>query len=228
MKLLKLSSVFTWMMCLTACVSTDGVSTPVSFPAAPQYKLKSAAHWKLIAEDVAGQIKQALIAKEQTLTPIFLDEPAHPTPFERNFFPMLRSALLAQSLQISTQKEESAKLQVQVNKVSHVATYRSGTLTLLGGGLLVLRDIVTHESTYLTNAGGALAAVAADIAMTHHRPPPDLELVLSASIQKDKSYLTSNTQIYYLQSEDQFVYQHPPVMRPTSRDFPVKGAGDRR
>jgi hypothetical protein len=228
MKLLKLSSVFTWMMCLTACVSTDGVSTPVSFPSAPQYKLKSAAHWKLIAEDVAGQIKQALIAKEQTLTPIFLDEPAHPTPFERNFFPMLRSALLAQSLQISTQKEESAKLQVQVNKVSHVATYRSGTLTLLGGGLLVLRDIVTHESTYLTNAGGALAAVAADIAMTHHRPPPDLELVLSASIQKDKSYLTSNTQIYYLQSEDQFVYQHPPVMPPTSRDFPVKGAGDRR
>lgn len=228
MKLLKVGTVLTFMMCLNACVSTDGVSTPVSFPSAPQYKLKSAAHWKLIAEDFSGQIREALLTKEQSLTPIFLDEPVQPTPFERNFFPMLRAALLAQGLQVSTQAEDAAKLQVQVSKVSHVATYRAGTLTLLGGGLLVLRDIVTYDSTYLTNAGGALAAIAADIAMTNHRPPPDLELVLSASIQKEKNYLSSSTQIYYLQSEDQFVYQHPPVTAPTSRDFPVKGAGDRK
>lgn len=228
MKLLKLSAIGTLMMCLIACVSTDGVSTPVSFPSAPQYKLKSAAHWKLIAEDFASQIRQALLANEKNLIPIYLDEPQQPTPFERSFFPMLRSALLAQGLQVSTHTEDAARLQVQVNKVSHVATYRAGTLTLLGGGLLVLRDIATYDSSYLTNAGGALAAVAADIAMTHHRPPPELELILTASIQKDKQYLTSNTQIYYLQSEDQFVYQHPPLTAPTSREFPVKGAGDRR
>jgi hypothetical protein len=84
MKYLKLSAVGTLVICaaasLTACVSTDGVSVPLSFPAAAQYKLKSAAHWKLIAEDVAGQIKQTLAAQSQTATPIFLEEPSKPTP----------------------------------------------------------------------------------------------------------------------------------------------------
>lgn len=228
MKLLKLSAIGAVVMGLTACVSTDGVSTPVSFPAAPQYKLKAAAHWKLMAEDLASQIKQSLLAQEKNQVPIYIEEPVQATSFERNFLPMLRAALIAQGLQVSTRPDEAASLQVQVNKVSHVATYRSGTLTLLGGGLLVLRDIVTHDSSYLTNGGGALAVIAADVAMTHHRAPPALELVLSTSVQKDKRYLASATQIYYLQSEDLWVYQLPPVPQPTGRDFTVKGAGERK
>lgn len=228
MKLLKLCAIGTMVTGLTACVSTDGVSTPVSFPAAPQYKLKAAAHWKLMAEDLARQIQQALSGQEKNHIPVYIEEPAQPTPFERNFLPMLRASLLAQGLQVSARQDEAAVLQVQVNKVSHVATYRAGTLTLLGGGLLVLRDIYTHDSSYLTNAGGALAAIAADIAMTNHRPPPDLELILSTNVQKDKRYLASTTQIYYLQSEDQWVYQHPPAPVPTGRDFTVKGAGERK
>jgi hypothetical protein len=227
MKYLKPSAVGTLVICaaasLTACVSTDGVSVPVSFPAAAQYKLKSAAHWKLIAEDVAGQIKQTLAAQSQTAIPIFLEEPSKPTPFEKSFFPMLRDALLTQGLKVSVQSKDSGTLKVQLNKVSHVATYRTGTLTFLGGGLLVLRDIITHDSTILTNLGGALAAVSADMAMTHLRPPPDLEMVLAVSVEKNGQFLASNTQIYYLLSEDQYMYQHPPVQTPTSRDFPVKG-----
>ena len=230
MKYLKLSAVGTLVICsaasMTACVSTDGVSVPLSFPAASQYKLKSAAHWKLIAEDVAAQMKHTLSAQGQVATPIFLEEPQEPTPFERSFFPMLRDGLLAQGLKVSTQSKDAALLKVKLNKVSHVATYRTGTLTLLGGGLLVLRDIIAHESTILTNAGGALAAISADMAMTHLRPPPDLEMVLAVSVQKDSQFLASTTQIYYLLSEDQYMYQNPPVAAPTSRDFPVKGTGD--
>ena len=110
-----------------------------------------------------------------------------------------------------------------------MATYRTGTLTFLGGSLLVIRDIITHDSTILTNAGGALAAISADMAMTHLRPPPDLEMVLAVSVQKDGQYLASNTQIYYLLSEDQYMYQNPPIPptpAPSSRGFSVKGAGD--
>jgi hypothetical protein len=78
----------------------------------------------------------------------------------------------------------------------------------------------------LTNAGGALAALSADMAMTHLRPPPDLEMVLAVSVQKDSQFLAATTQIYYLLSEDQYMYQNPPVAAPTSRGFPVKGTGD--
>jgi hypothetical protein len=90
----------------------------------------------------------------------------------------------------------------------------------------VLRDIIAHESTILTNAGGALAAISADMAMTHLRPPPDLELVLAVSVQKDTQVLASTTQIYYLLSENPYIYKHPPLAAPTSRDFQVKGTGD--
>ena len=230
MKYLKLSAVGTLLMCmavsLTGCVSTDGVSTPVSFPAASQYKLKSAAHWQLIAEDVASQIKQSLLTQDQLQAPIYLDESAQPTPFEKSLIPMLRAGLLSQGLKVSSKQQDAAVLKVQVNKVSHVATYRAGTLTLLGGGLLVIRDIIAHDVTILTNAAGALAAVTADIAMTNNRPPPELELVLSVSVQRDGRYYASSNQIYYLLSEDLNMYQNMPPPPPTTRDFPVKGTGD--
>lgn len=233
MKYLKPSAVGTLVICaataMTACVSTDGVSIPVSFPAASQYKLKSAAHWQLIAEDVAAQVKQSLMAQDKLQTPIFLEEPAQPTAFEKSLLPMLRAGLLSQGIKVSSVPQDAALLKIQVNKVSHVASYRAGTLTLLGGGLLVLRDIVEHNSTILTNAGGALAAITADVAMTRYRPPPELELVLSVSVQKDGRYLASSNQVYYLLSEDLTMYQNPPPLPPpvpTSRDFPVKGTGD--
>ena len=109
---------------LTGCVSTDGVSLPINFPAGSQYKLKSAAHWQLIAEDVAIQMKRALMAQEQLQTSIYLEEPAEPTAFERSFVPMLREGLLSQGLKVSARHQDAAVLKVQVSKVSHVESYR--------------------------------------------------------------------------------------------------------
>lgn len=140
---------------LAGCVSTDGVSFPVSFPAASQYKLKSAAHWQLIAEDVAGQMKQSLMAQNHLQAAIYLEEPAQPTAFERSLLPMLRAGLLSQGLKVSVRSQDAAVLKVQVSKVSHVASYRPGTLTLLGGGLLVLREIVRHHSPVLIDRRAA-------------------------------------------------------------------------
>lgn len=221
-------SLAAWTLCLgtalTGCVSVDGVSKPASFPASPQYKLKSVAHWKLIAQDVAAQTAVSLRRRSSTNTPLYLRMPEQATPFERNFLPMLRSALLENGLKVTNQSEGAAELQIQVDRIAHAPAYRAGTLTLLGGGLLVLRDIVTHDSTYLTNAGGALAAIAADVAMTRHRPPPELELVLSVHVRHGNEYRVSQDHVYYLSSEDRYVYENPPVTAPTGRVFEVQGA----
>ncbi|WP_291915945.1 hypothetical protein [Limnohabitans sp.] len=227
MNYLALGTARTLFMCaafsLAGCVSTDGVSFPVSFPAASQYKLKSAAHWQLIAEDVAGQMKQSLMAQNHLQAAIYLEEPAQPTAFERSLLPMLRAGLLSQGLKVSVRSQDAAVLKVQVSKVSHVASYRPGTLTLLGGGLLVLREIVRHHSPVLINAGGALAAITADVAMTRNNTPPDLELILSVSVQKEGQYLATSNQVYYLSSQDLDMYQNLPL---TGRIFPVNGPGE--
>ena len=227
MKYLKLGTAGILLMStafsLTGCVSTDGVSVPISFPAASQYKLKSAAHWQLIAEDVAGQIKQSLVAQKHLQAPIYLEEPAQPTAFERSLFPMLRAGLLSQGLKVSVRSQDTAVLKVHVSKVSHVASYKPGTLTLLGSGLLVLREIALNNSSAWLNTGGALAAITADVAMTRHSTPPDLELILSVSVQKEGQYLATNNQVYYLFSQDLDMYQNLP---PTGRIFPVNGPGE--
>lgn len=229
-KNMRLSAV-AWALCvcpfLFACTSVDGVSTPVSFPASPQYKLKSVAHWKLIAQDVAAQANSVMQSRGVSDKPIFLVLPESPTPFERNFMPMLRTAMLQEGLSVARQREGAAELQVQVDRIAHVPTYRAGTLTLLGGGLLVLRDMVTHDAR-LTNAAGAFAAVAADVAMTHHRPPPELELILSVNIHHGGQYWVSQSHVYYLSSEDRHVYEHAPVAPPSGRVFKVEGTGGRR
>jgi hypothetical protein len=110
-----------------------------------------------------------------------------------------------------------------VSKVSHVASYKPGTLTLLGSGLLVLREIALNNSSAWLNTGGALAAITADVAMTRHSTPPDLELILSVSVQKEGQYLATNNQVYYLFSQDLDMYQNLP---PTGRIFPVNGPGE--
>lgn len=163
------------------------------------------------------------MAQNHLQAAIYLEEPAQPTAFERSLLPMLRAGLLSQGLKVSVRSQDAAVLKVQVSKVSHVASYRPGTLTLLGGGLLVLREIVQHHSPVLINAGGALAAITADVAMTRNNTPPDLELILSVSVQKEGQYLTTSNQVYYLFSQDLDMYQNLP---PTGRIFPVNGPGE--
>ena len=223
MKYINFTLLFFTVLSVMGCVSTNGVSVPISFPAASQYKIKSAAHWQLIAEDVAGQMKQSLKTQNHLQATIYIEEPTNPTAFERSLLPMLRAGLLSQGLKVSARSQDAAVLKVQVSKVSHFEGYRPGTLTLLGGGLLVLREIVNQNSTVLINAGGAFAAITADAAMTRNSSKPDLELILSISVQKEGQYLAASNQVYYLFSEDLNMYQNLP---PTGRIFPVIGQGD--
>jgi hypothetical protein len=117
----------------------------------------------------------------------------------------------------------AAVKQELVSKVSHVASYQPGTLTLLGSGLLVLREIALYNSSAWLNAGGTLAAITADVVMTRQSTPPDLELILSVSVQKEGQYLATSNQVYYLFSQDLNMYQNLP---PTGRIFPVNGPGE--
>jgi hypothetical protein len=211
---------------LSACASVDGVSKPISFPSNSQYKLKSVAHWKLMAQDVASQAAARLKSNNQAGIPIYLRMPNEATTFEHNFLPFLRAALLNEGLTISSQPEGAADLQIQVDKVSHAAVHRAGTFALLGAGLMVVRDAVLHNAYHLTPEGGVAAGAAADLSMqTEYSAPPDLELTLTVSIQNAGQYLFAETDIYYLSSDDRWVYENPPKSLPNGRVFEVKGGG---
>jgi hypothetical protein len=209
---------------LTACSSVDGVPNPVSFTSNPQYKLKSVTHWKLIAQDVASQVAEQITVEDKVRTPIFLKLPVEPTTFERNFMPMLRAALMKEGFIVSSQSQGAAELQIQVDKVAHAPVYRSGTLVLLGAGLLAMRDAAIHNAYQLTPGGGMAVAVLADQSMqTKYAAPPDLELTLNVSVTQAGQYIFAQTQVYYLASEDRMVYENLPQPVPQNRPFSVIG-----
>ena len=211
---------------LGACTSIDGVSREARFPAATQYKVKSAAHWQLIAQDVAAHMAAAL--RDQPQVAVFLPDDPYGTVFSRVFTPMLRSALMARGAEVSTRPDGAAELKVAVEKVSHAPVYRAGTITVLGSGLLVLRDIVLHNSYNLVNAGAVVGVMGADMAVARHGPPPEFELVLSTSLQRASQLLAAKTDVYYLAADDVQVYEKRTGQPPTAREFPVVGAGAQR
>lgn len=223
MKRKLLALLVTVVVWITGCTSIDGVPAPMSFPAQTQYKLKAVAHWQLIAKDLAAQIKLGLEANGQIEQPIYVQIPAKASAFESNFLPLLRSELLKQNLKVNAQESGAATMKLLVDNVRHTPTYRAGTLTILGGGLLALRDASIHNARF-TNAGGAMAAIAADLAMSHHQAPPELELVLTLSLQDETRYIASLTQIYYLSSDDKQLYELAPLAPPIGRIFEVTGA----
>jgi hypothetical protein len=171
MKYLKHSAIRTLLMCiacsLTGCVSTDGVSLPISFPAGSQYKVKSAADWQLIAEEVAIQMKRALMAQDQLQTPIYLEELTHPSAFERSFVPMLRESLLSQGLKVSAKHQDAAVLKVHLSKVSLVESYRSPPELEL-----ILSVNVQKEGQYLASSNQIYYLFSKDPNMYHHFLPP--------------------------------------------------------
>ena len=213
---------------LAGCTSIDGVPSVGTFPPGTLNKVKSVTHWKLIAQDVARQAALTLGRGGHTDTPLFLKMSDQPSLFERNFVPLLRSELMAQGLKVRQAPEGSAQLQVQIDRVSHAPVYRTGTLAILGVGLLALRDATLHNSYHLTNEGALAGFIATDQSMkTKYSAPPELELVLSVEVEQSGQYLVSQTQIYYLDSDDRALYEKPitpPEKNPKGKVFEVQGS----
>jgi hypothetical protein len=213
------------------CGSINGVPGAKSFAVPDQYILKSAAHWKLIADDVANHIASTLRAKELLSGfAIRVVEPDEPTSFSKVFVPMLQAALLQHHIELSADPNYPTQLKFKVDEVVHSPSYRKGTLTALGAGLLVLRDAWYYESFHLTNAGGLLGAVVADRYVASAMPLPQIELVLSTSVEHEQRVISAKTDIYYLSSDDASAYRPvvvvpEPKPLPTGREFPVVNSG---
>jgi hypothetical protein len=216
---------------LVGCGSINGVPADKSFSVPDQYILKSAAHWKLIADDVAHHVASTLRSKEMLSgIAVRVVEPDEPTNFSKVFIPMLQAALLQQQVVLSADPNHPTQLKLKVDEVVHSPSYRKGTLTALGAGLLVLRDAWYYESFHLTNAGGLLGAAVADLYAANAMPLPQIELVLSTAVEHEQLIISAKTDIYYLSSDDASAYRPAAVVSepkalPSGREFPVVNSG---
>lgn len=191
-----------------------GCATPYSeaplatnFPTSKQEKVQAAAHWNVIAKDVAVQISTKLAEKR----PLHVLQPAGKSSFERAFANQLVSSLVANGNTVMKQPAGALSVEVDTQVVGFSPNrpqYRhAGTATALMTGVWALH---VGEAT----VGAALyATVAAADAYAWFRSEfatgetPQTEIIVTTSVTDGNQYLSRNTSVYYVADTDKALYQ---------------------
>lgn len=191
-----------------------GCATPYSeaplatnFPTTKQEKVQAAAHWNVIAKDVANQISSRLTERR----PLHVLQPAGKSAFERAFASQLVSSLVANGHTVMKQPTGALSVEIETQVVGfspYRPQYRhAGTATALMTGVWALH---VGEAT----AGAALyATVAAADAYSWFRSEfatgetPQTEIIVTTSVSDGNQYLSRNTSVYYVADTDKALYQ---------------------
>ena len=221
----------TALLCLPLCA---GCATPYSeaplaqnFPTSKQPKLQAAAHWNVIAEDVAKQISTRLKDKR----PLFVNQSLVKTDFDKAFtndlisalvadgFTVLKSPAGALSVDVDTQVVRFSPKRPQYNHV--------GAATALMTGVWALRNVGFDTVGEVLGAGVAVTAGADAYTWFHSEfatgETPQMEIIVTTSVSDASQYLARSTNIYYVTDTDSRMYLHVPPFQAQTRNIGVTG-----
>lgn len=183
------------------------VPLATSFPTTEQPKLQAAAHWSVIANDVARHLSRDV----GNTRPLAVRAPETGSPFEHAFARQLASALVAEGLTVQNVPDGALDVVFETQTVEF-APGRSqgrhhGALTLLAGGLWALAAVDA------TAAGVATAAVVAEDARGTlssgyaHGDTPATEILITVHVSDEARYLAHRSFIYYTADRDRTLYR---------------------
>lgn len=199
-----------------------GCATPYSeaplatnFATTKQPKLQTAAHWNVIAGDVAKQISTELKDKR----PLFVNQSSVKTAFDRAFTNDLISALVAAGYTVLKGPAGALSVDVDTQAVrfsSDRPQYKHiGLATALTTGVWALRDVNLNKVGKVLGAGVAVAAAADSYAWFKSEfatgETPRTEIIVTTSVSDANQYLARSTSIYYVADADSqmYVYEAP-------------------
>jgi len=208
---------------------------PTTYEFSEQKKMQSAAHWNLLAEDVAGQVMAMLETRGYLTQPVYMQPPCGAplgpcevhleTSFGEGFYDLLLTHLVNHGLKVSAEEHGSLivtnKLQVVWhNEDRRTRALRPGMLTgivsLAAGWAWVLRDAIDHigwdGGATAAAAGAAITAAGIyDVASgMFTKGMPHSEVIITTSIRDFDRYLMRKTDIYYINDADYWHYKIPP------------------
>ncbi len=196
---------------LAGCATPYGEAPlAANFPTGKQPKLQAAAHWNVIAYDVAQQLAAGLKAKP-TLPALYVNQVANKTDFDRAFANQLISALVADGFVVQKSPAGALVVDIDTQAVRFSANrpqYRyAGAATALTAGVWALH--------LASPAGIATAAiVGADAYMWFSSEfatgaTPQMEILVTTSVSDGRQYLARNTSVYYVADADSALYRTP-------------------
>lgn len=205
---------------ISGCTNFDGRPLVATYSPPPEYKLKSIAHWNIIANDVATQIQNTLqpadplnsidqSTRPNVLPAIYIASP-NATDFDKVLSSQLQSNLLAKGFEIKSTPKNALTINFKINAVMHTQVrkeprYAPGTLTALTAGILVIRDTALYNPTtsgLVTTSMGL--AVAADLyaLWLDMNKRPNTEIALTTYAQVGDKYVIHQTDSYYIDTVD--------------------------
>lgn len=178
-----------------------------NFPTTKQEKVQAAAHWDVIAKDVANRITARLPEKK----PLHVVQKSGESAFDHAFSNMLISSLVANGQTVVKQPTDALSIEVDTQVVGFSANrpqYRhAGAASALATGLWALNEVEA------TAAGALTALVFAGDAYTWFRSEfatgetPQTEIIVTTSVSDGNRYLARSTNVYYAADGDKALYQ---------------------
>jgi hypothetical protein len=197
------------------CSCNSRIPEPVDYHYSQQRKMQAAAHWEVLAADLADRINNQLIVTDNTHQAVFVKEtcgdesssckPGETSSFNEAFHDFLTTSLYGYGIPTKSKPDEDAieisyKVQLVQYNADRIRSLQPGLLTGLSAAITVLRDA---PSALLFLAGG----VTADVANTSMVASSKCEVIITTSMVTRGRYLFRSSDIYYINDEDFFHYQ---------------------
>lgn len=198
---------------IAGCATTHSEAPlATNFPTTKQPKLQAAAHWNVIAGDVAKQVAASL--KDRPA--LYVSQAREKSDFDRAFGNQLITALVAEGFAVRKDSAGALIVDIDAQAVQFSAQRPrydyAGTATVLTAGVWALHNA--------TAASAAAAGIVAADAYFWFRSEfatgatPQTEIVVTTSVSDSERYLARNTSVYYVADADADLYQAPvPVRR---------------
>ncbi|MGI6408201.1 MAG: hypothetical protein ACOX0Y_05765 [Thiopseudomonas sp.] len=206
---------------LGGCVPYSQAPQPTNFLTDEQQHVRAASHWQLIAGDSARQLMLAMPEKR----PVHVVRKNSESPFEQAFATQLATELTRAGYPVMKSAERHGTLLVEVSAQAVQFSEKrqrpaaAGELTLLAGGLWVLRNVYENVSPGAAMIGGTLAVDGSRWFGSQYGKGltvPKTELIVTASISSREQYLAQTSAAYYTTQTDWGLYA-------TNSALPLKG-----
>ena len=200
----------------------------VNFPVKPQAKLQAANHWGVIADNIEKHVVEGL--KKNPPRPLYINEPAQPTPFQRALSTQLTTSLVNDGYMVSRTPAGALKVDMDVQAVTFTANrpqYRyHGERAALASGVWVLSEIEVAPLAYV--AAGAAGYDSYNWFNDVFAPgaTPKTEIIVTVSVSDQYRYFARNTSAYYVADTDRVLYgiiDPAPEEPKLTRMFKVRG-----
>jgi len=198
---------------LLLALTLSGCSSPVpvarNFSADMQYKVRSIHHWDIIAADVANQTLSTLHDDRLMGRDVYVQRLDQDVPFLHGFRNYLITHLVNGGASAVDSPAGALEINYDTQLVWHASpreTYAPGLLTVLTGGILVLRSN-PNPATLLG------AAVAADLAKEILSAPTHTELAVNTHIKDNGRFIMRKSDTYYVEDMDKRLFMPPTPIR---------------